>query len=62
MEWAPSDILTPKSTYINDEVNIGIGEKDVKRVILEKDVERISDADIDPDRIEVWPIFTILSL
>jgi multiple RNA-binding domain-containing protein 1 len=62
LEWAPSDILTPKSTSINDEVNIGIGEKDVKRVILEKDVERISDADIDPDRIEVWPIFTILLL
>jgi len=62
LEWAPSDILTPKSTSINNEVNSGIGEKDVKRVILEKDVERISDVDIDPDRIEVWPIFAILLL
>jgi multiple RNA-binding domain-containing protein 1 len=34
-------------------MNSGIGEKDVKRQILEQDVERISDMDIDPDRIEV---------
>jgi len=53
LEWAPSDVLSPKSQSKNDEVNNGIAEKNVKRVILEKDVERISDVDIDPDRIEV---------
>lgn len=53
LEWAPSDVLSPKSQSKNDEVNNGIAEKDVKRVILEKDVEKISDVDIDPDRIEV---------
>lgn len=34
-------------------MNSGIGEADVKRQILEQDVERITDVDIDPDRIEV---------
>jgi multiple RNA-binding domain-containing protein 1 len=53
LEWAPSNVLIPKSTSDDNEMNSGIGEKDVKRQILEQDVERISDMDIDPDRIEV---------
>ncbi|KAI5426732.1 hypothetical protein KIW84_032237 [Lathyrus oleraceus] len=57
LEWAPSDILIPKSTSENNEVNGGIGEKDVKRLILEQDVERISDMDVDPDRIEARSLF-----
>ncbi|RHN48157.1 putative nucleotide-binding alpha-beta plait domain-containing protein [Medicago truncatula] len=57
LEWAPSDVLSPKSQSKNDEVNNGISEKDVKRVILEKDVEKISDVDIDPDRIEARSLF-----
>ncbi|XP_058728754.1 multiple RNA-binding domain-containing protein 1-like isoform X2 [Vicia villosa] len=44
LEWAPSNVLS------DNEMNSGIGEKDVKRQMLEQDVERISDVEIDPDR------------
>ncbi|CAJ2633159.1 multiple RNA-binding domain-containing protein 1 [Trifolium pratense] len=57
LEWAPSNVLSPKSTSDDNEMNSGIGEKDVKRQILEQDVERISDMDIDPDRIEARSLF-----
>jgi multiple RNA-binding domain-containing protein 1 len=55
LEWAPSNVLNPKSTSKDNEMNSRIGEKDVKRQILEQDIERISDVDIDLDRVEVWP-------
>jgi len=34
-------------------MNGAIGENDAKRQILEQNVERITDVDIDPDRVEV---------
>jgi len=34
-------------------MNGAIGENDAKRQILEQHVERITDVDIDPDRVEV---------
>jgi hypothetical protein len=43
LEWAPSNVLNQKSTSKGNEMNSRIGEKDVKRQILEQDVERISD-------------------
>ncbi|WJX87402.1 hypothetical protein P8452_69601 [Trifolium repens] len=57
MEWAPSNVLNPKSTSKDNEMNSRIGEKDVKRQMLEQDVERISDMDIDPDRVESRSLF-----
>ncbi|CAK8561013.1 unnamed protein product [Lathyrus sativus] len=53
LEWAPSNVVSPK----DNEMNSGIGEKDVKRQILEQDVERISDVEIDPDRVEARSMF-----
>ncbi|XVE86462.1 hypothetical protein DITRI_Ditri18aG0036100 [Diplodiscus trichospermus] len=37
--------------------NAAVGEHDVKRAILEQQVEGVSDADIDPDRIESRSLF-----
>ncbi|KAL6553687.1 hypothetical protein OROGR_007529 [Orobanche gracilis] len=57
LEWAPSNILSPSSTSKNNEMNSGIGENDAKRLILERNVERISEVDIDPDRVEARSLF-----
>ncbi|KAI5432708.1 hypothetical protein KIW84_020129 [Lathyrus oleraceus] len=57
LEWAPSNVVSPKSTSKDNEMNSGIGEKDVKRQKLEQDVERISDVEIDPDRVEARSLF-----
>ncbi|GLT73752.1 hypothetical protein SLA2020_455890 [Shorea laevis] len=58
LEWAPGNILSPKSASKDDEKNIeAVGERDAKRVILEQRVEGISDMDIDPDRIESRSLF-----
>lgn len=55
MEWAPDDVLNKSSASEDDKKNnVAVGEHDVKRAILEQHVEGISDADMDPDRIEVW--------
>ncbi|KAL6513380.1 hypothetical protein OROGR_020866 [Orobanche gracilis] len=57
LEWAPSNILSPSSTSKNNEMNSGIGENDAKRMILERNAERIPEVDIDPDRrekLELW--------
>ena len=54
MEWAPDSVLNKSSASEGDKKNnAAVGEHDVKRAILEQHVEGISDADIDPDRIEV---------
>ncbi|KAL6500838.1 hypothetical protein OROGR_027346 [Orobanche gracilis] len=53
LEWAPFNILSQSSMSKSNEMNGGIGENDAKRLILEQNVERISDVDIDPDRAEV---------
>ncbi|XP_057438788.1 uncharacterized protein LOC130730728 [Lotus japonicus] len=57
LEWAPSNILSQSSTSKSNEMNGGIGENDAKRMILEQNVERISDVDIDPDRVEARSLF-----
>ncbi|KAL6514892.1 hypothetical protein OROGR_020471 [Orobanche gracilis] len=57
LEWAPSNILSPSSTSKNNEMNSGIGENDAKRMILERNVERIPEVDIDPDRVEARSLF-----
>ncbi|KAL6500815.1 hypothetical protein OROGR_027323 [Orobanche gracilis] len=54
LEWAPFNILSQSSMSKSNEMNGGIGENDAKRLILEQNVERISDVDIDPDRAERW--------
>ncbi|TKY65528.1 Multiple RNA-binding domain-containing protein 1 [Spatholobus suberectus] len=57
LEWAPSNILSQSSTSKNNEMNSGIDENDAKRLVLEQNVERISDVDIDPDRVEARSLF-----
>ncbi|WVY91495.1 hypothetical protein V8G54_037009 [Vigna mungo] len=57
LEWAPSNILSQSSTSKNDDMNGAIGENDAKRQILEQNVERITDVDIDPDRVEARSLF-----
>ncbi|CAL1402353.1 unnamed protein product [Linum trigynum] len=53
LEWAPVDILNPSFISKDDQTsNTAAGQDDVKRVMLEQSVEGISEADIDPDRIE----------
>ncbi|KAG4980253.1 hypothetical protein JHK82_033490 [Glycine max] len=55
LEWAPSNILSQSSTSKNNEINGAIGENEAKRQILEQQVERIIDVDIDLDR--AWSLF-----
>ncbi|XWS12276.1 hypothetical protein CRYUN_Cryun37aG0075600 [Craigia yunnanensis] len=58
LEWAPDNVLNKSSTSEGDKKNnAAVGEHDVKRAILEQHVEGISDADIDPDRIESRSLF-----
>ncbi|XP_015958849.1 uncharacterized protein LOC107482784 [Arachis duranensis] len=57
LEWAPFDILSQSTTSRNNELNTAVGENDVKRVMLEQHVQRISDEDIDPDRVEGRSLF-----
>lgn len=54
LEWAPANILSQSSTSEGNEKNgAAVGEHDVKRAILEQQVEGILDVDVDPDRVEV---------
>ncbi|KAI3994991.1 hypothetical protein MKX01_019805 [Papaver californicum] len=58
LEWAPGNILSPSSTSEADAQKYGvIGEKDVKRAIIEQGVEAISGVDVDPDRVESRSLF-----
>ncbi|XVF27207.1 hypothetical protein REPUB_Repub14bG0087200 [Reevesia pubescens] len=58
LEWAPDNVLNKGSASEGDKKNnAAVGEHDVKRAILEQHVEGISDADIDPDRIESRSLF-----
>ncbi|XP_061355186.1 uncharacterized protein LOC133299715 [Gastrolobium bilobum] len=52
LEWAHSNVLSPSATSKNNEMNSPIDENDAKRLIFEQHVEKISDVDIDPDRVE----------
>ncbi|KAI3864260.1 hypothetical protein MKX03_006093 [Papaver bracteatum] len=58
LEWAPGNILSPSSTSDADAQKYGVvGEKDVKRAIIEQGVEAISEVDVDPDRVESRSLF-----
>ncbi|KAK8618630.1 hypothetical protein V6N13_132616 [Hibiscus sabdariffa] len=58
LEWAPDNVLNKSSASEGEKKNdAAVGEHDVKREILEQHVEGISDADIDPDRIESRSLF-----
>ncbi|XP_010529287.1 PREDICTED: multiple RNA-binding domain-containing protein 1 isoform X2 [Tarenaya hassleriana] len=52
LEWAPGDILEQKTPPDNDGKESAVGEHDVKRVLLEQQVEGITNEEIDPDRNE----------
>lgn len=61
LEWAPSNVLSQSPTSKSNETNnAAVGENDAKRVMLEQSVEGISEIDIDPDRIEVKHICSLL--
>ncbi|XP_009772604.1 multiple RNA-binding domain-containing protein 1 [Nicotiana sylvestris] len=49
LEWAPGNILDQTSDSKNTLI---VGEDDAKRVLLEQQVEGITDPDVDPDRVE----------
>ncbi|CBI27238.3 unnamed protein product, partial [Vitis vinifera] len=58
LEWAPGNILSQNAPYENDASrSVIVGERDVKRMLLEQQVEGISDVDIDPDRVESRSLF-----
>lgn len=50
LEWAPGNILSRTSTVDDDKV---VGELEVQRALLKQQVEDPTEADVDPDRIEV---------
>ncbi|XP_068634318.1 uncharacterized protein [Aristolochia californica] len=58
LEWAPSDILVPGGKgEAESQKNPVVGEKEVKRILLEQSVQGISEVDIDPDRVESRSVF-----
>ncbi|XP_052209349.1 uncharacterized protein LOC127812867 [Diospyros lotus] len=57
LEWAPDHILNQNTTSIDAANTVIVGENEVKRVILEQQVEGITDGEIDPDRIESRSLF-----
>lgn len=61
LEWAPGNILIQNVPSDNDvSRSVVVGERDAKRMLLEQQVEGISDTDIDPDRVEVCLSFYCL--
>ena len=50
LEWAPSNILERNTNTMSDVI---VGEHEVKKVLLEQQVEGTVEAEIDPDRVEV---------
>ncbi|KAJ8620031.1 hypothetical protein MRB53_028560 [Persea americana] len=57
LERAPSNILSSSTALKTEAQNDAVGEKDVKRVLIEQCVEGISGEDIDPDRVESRSLF-----
>ncbi|XXG68621.1 hypothetical protein AAC387_Pa06g1667 [Persea americana] len=57
LERAPSNILSSSTSLKTEEQNDAVGEKDLKRVLIEQCVEGISGEDIDPDRVESRSLF-----
>lgn len=56
LEWAPGNILSASSSLKTDAQKDVVGEKDVKRVLVDQYVEGIPE-DNDPDRVESRSIF-----
>ncbi|KAL9272749.1 Multiple RNA-binding domain-containing protein [Drosera capensis] len=54
LEWAPKGIISGSTTVSMDQTtsNLVVGERELKKVLLDQDVRGISDVDIDPERIE----------
>lgn len=50
LEWAPSNILDQDLVHRGDMI---VGEQEAKKVLLEQQVEGITEAEIDPDHIQV---------
>lgn len=59
LEWAPKGIISGRTTVSMDQTtsNLVVGEREVKKVLLDQDVKGISDVDIDPERIESRSLF-----
>lgn len=51
LEWAPSNILSQDLDIDNSDMIVG--EQDAKKVSIEQQVKEISEAELDPDRVEV---------
>ncbi|RAL37707.1 hypothetical protein DM860_000401 [Cuscuta australis] len=51
LEWAPGNILDQTGDSDNTMI-VGDGGEDVKKVLLEHQLESTTDADVDPDRVE----------
>lgn len=56
LEWAPGNILEPKTLPDNSEKKSDVGGNDVRRVNLEQRVE------IDPDVTEVCPAMIVVNI
>ncbi|KAG9455284.1 hypothetical protein H6P81_008188 [Aristolochia fimbriata] len=58
LEWASSDILIPGSKgEAEPRKNSVVGEKEVKKILLEQSVQGIPEEDLDPDRVESRSVF-----
>ncbi|GAB2240262.1 hypothetical protein Droror1_Dr00020780 [Drosera rotundifolia] len=59
LEWAPKGIISGSTTVSMDQTtsNLVVGEREVKKVLLDQDVKGISDVNIDPERIESRSLF-----
>lgn len=57
LEWAPANVIC--TSGLVEKKNAIIGENEAKRAMSEQHVQGISDEDVDPDRVEVWPSMCI---
>ncbi|KNA03603.1 hypothetical protein SOVF_207540, partial [Spinacia oleracea] len=55
LEWAPSNILSQDLDIDNSDMIVG--EQDAKKVSIEQQVKEISEAELDPDRVESRSLF-----
>ncbi|XP_020103411.1 multiple RNA-binding domain-containing protein 1-like [Ananas comosus] len=57
LEWAPENIFCPTPPSACEEQKNVVGEKNVKKVLVEESMEGVPEEDIDPDRVESRSIF-----
>nr|CAD1827624.1 unnamed protein product [Ananas comosus var. bracteatus] len=57
LEWAPENIFCPTEPSACEEQKNVVGEKNVKKVLVEESLEGIPEEDIDPDRVESRSIY-----